>query len=74
VEASLGGWRASTSSRSAESVDREWEEVGIAWARVDWRGSVANVNSHRVSSKGSTISTNETIGTHYNQLEKGRRT
>ena len=68
----MSGWRASTSSRSAESVDREWEEVGIAWVRVERRGSEANVNSHRVSSKGSTISTKEIIGTRYNPLEIGR--
>lgn len=70
----LGHWRASTSSRSAESVDRECEEVGIAWARVERSGSVANVNSHRVSSRGSTISTKEIISTHYNRLEMGRST
>ena len=61
------------SSISAESVDREWEEVGIAWARVEKRGFRVKVNSHRVSSKGSTISTKEIIGTHYNQSEMGRR-
>jgi hypothetical protein len=33
-------------------------------------GSVANVNSHRVSSKGSTISTNKTVKTQYNTLER----
>ena len=70
-ELSVAGWHASTSSRSAESVDRE---CGIAWVRVERRGSEANVNSHRASSKGSTITTKETIGTRYNQLEMGRRT
>lgn len=64
AKAGLRYLRASTSSRSAESVDREWEAVGIAWARVERSGSVANVNSHRVSSRGSTISTNESISTH----------
>ena len=58
-------WCASTSSRSAKSVDSEWEEVGIAWARVEWRGSEANVNSHRVPFKGSTNSTKEIIGTRH---------
>ena len=52
VESSLGDWCTSTSSRSAEFIDREWEEVGIAWARVEKRGFWANVNSYRVSSKG----------------------
>ena len=47
VESSMGGWLTSTSSRSAKSVNREWEEVGIAWAGVK-RGPKANVNSHRV--------------------------
>ena len=68
MEASLGRWRASTSSRSAESVDLECEVVGIAWARVERSGSVANVNSHRVSSRGSTISTDEIVSIHDNQL------
>ena len=34
-----GGWRTSTSSRSGESVDREWEEIRIGWARVEKRAS-----------------------------------
>ena len=63
MELSLGGWRASTSSRSAEFVDREWEE-----------GHPANVNSRHVSSKDSTISTKEIIGTRCNESEVGRRT
>lgn len=74
AEAGMRYWRASTSSRSAESVDRECEEVGIAWARVERSGSVANVNSHRVSSRGSTISTNECISTHDNRLEMAEST
>ena len=69
-----GGWRTSTSSRSAESVDREWEEVRIGWARVEERGFRANVNSHRVSSKGSSISTKQIFGTCCNQSEMGRYT
>ena len=51
MESSLGGWRTFTSSRFAESVDREWEEVGKAGARVERRGSEANVSSQRLSSK-----------------------
>ena len=74
VEPSVGGWRASTPSRSAESDDRKWEDVGIGWARVETRVFRGNLNSHRVSPKGSTISTKEIIGTRCNQSEIGRQT
>ena len=59
--------RASTSSRSAESVDREWEEVGVAWARAPRRMSTRIVCPP-------TISTKVIIGTRCNQLEMGQRT
>ena len=64
----MGGSRVSTPSRSAESVNRE------RYARVERRGPEANVNSYRGSSKGSTISMKEIIGTRYNQLGMEQRT
>ena len=74
MERSVAGWRASTPSRTAESVDREREVVGIAWARVERRRPEANVNSYRGSSNGSTISTKGIIGARYNQLGMEQRT
>ena len=65
----MGVWRTSNSSRSAESVDREWEEVGVVWARVR-RGPKANVNSHRVLQMLNSLYE----GYRYNQLEMGWRT
>ena len=64
----MGGWRASTPSRS---VDREREE---SWARVERKGPEASVNSYRGSPKGLTDSMREIISTRYDQLEMEQRT
>ena len=52
----------------------EWEEVGIAWARVERRDSEANVNSHRLSSKVRQFPRSQLLApvAHYNELEIGR--
>ena len=74
VESSMGDWRTSISSRSAESVDHSTSGKKLDSLGESGEGTPRRMSTPIVSSKGSTFSTKEIIGTRYNQLEMGRRT